>query len=446
MTATKPTKAKAKPSPPRKRAKKPTAAANTEKTIATGYAPRPHQADLHNQLQRFNVLVTHRRFGKTVFAVNELIDRALRCDLARPRYGYIAPFSVQAKTVAWDYLKAWTAMLPQVKARETDLAVDLPNGARISLYGADNPDRLRGLYFDGVILDEYGDMPPRLWGEIIRPALADREGFAVFIGTPRGKNHFYDLYEQAGGEPDWYRAILPASKTGILAAAELLAAQKVMSADQYAQEFECSFAAAVSGAYFAEILRAIEGKGQIGQVPYDPILPVETWWDLGIGDATAIWFAQRAGREIRLIDYYEASNEGLPHYARVLQHLPYVYSRHLAPHDIGVRELGSGKTRLEIADSLGVRFDIAPRLTIEDGIEAMRAMLPQCWFDSEKCRRGLTALAAYRKDYDEAMKNWRSHPRHDWSSHACDALRMGAVARPPAAHSGSLIYPKNGIV
>ena len=337
-------------------------------------------------------------------------------------------------------------MLPGVKARESDLAVDLPGGARISLYGADNPDRLRGLYFDGIVLDEYGDMPPRLWGEIIRPALADRQGFAVFIGTPRGKNHFYELYEQAKKEDDWFCARLPASVTGILSATELAAAQNVMSRDQYAQEFECSFAAAISGAYFAEILQEIEGKGQITRVAYDPILPVETWWDLGIGDATAIWFAQRVGREIRLIDYYEASNEGLPHYARMLQHLPYVYNRHLAPHDIAVRELGSGKTRLEIALSLGVRFDIAPRLAIEDGIEAMRAMLPLCWFDAEKCQRGLAALAAYRKDYDEALKNWRSQPRHDWSSHASDAFRMGAVARPPAAPSGVLAYPKNGVV
>ncbi|MDI9409843.1 MAG: hypothetical protein QM523_11460, partial [Candidatus Pacebacteria bacterium] len=218
--------------------------------IGTGYEPRSFQAELHQSLARFSVLVAHRRFGKTVFAVNELIDRALTCPLERPRFAYIAPLAVQAKTIVWDYLKAYTAAIPQISWHESELRVDLPNGARISLYGADNPDRLRGLYFDGVVLDEYGDMPPRLWSEIIRPALADRLGFAVFIGTPKGRNQFYELYQRAQTLPDWFAATLPVSVTKILPESELAAARQAMSSDQYAQEFECAFTAAVQGAYY----------------------------------------------------------------------------------------------------------------------------------------------------------------------------------------------------
>ncbi|MCX8501761.1 MAG: hypothetical protein ORO03_08740 [Alphaproteobacteria bacterium] len=414
--------------------------------IATGYQPRPFQAELHENLARFNVLVAHRRFGKTVFAVNELIDRALRCPLPRPRLAYIAPLAVQAKTIVWDYLKAYTAAIPRVTSHESELRVDLPNGARISLYGADNPDRLRGLYFDGVVLDEYGDMPPRLWSEIIRPALADRLGGAIFIGTPKGRNQFYDLYQQAQTLPDWHAASLPVSVTRAIAETELEAARQAMSHDQYLQEFECAFTAAVQGSYYGALLQTAEQENRLTAVPWEPNLPVETWWDIGIGDATAIWFVQRSHREVRLIDYYEASGEGLPHYCRVIQSRGLVYGRHLAPHDIAVRELSSGVTRIETARQLGIEFEIAPRLSIEEGIEAVRILLPRCWFDATKCAVGIESLRNYRKDFDDRLKIWREKPRHDWTSHAADAFRMGAIARPPGRWSERLNYRPNGVV
>jgi hypothetical protein len=272
--------------------------------VATGHVPRPQQKLLHAAPGRFKVLVTHRRFGKTVFAVNELISGARRCALPQPHFAYLAPFHVQAKDVAWSYLKHYTAKIPDVTVSESELWVELPpriehgadaGGARIRLYGADNADRLRGLYFDGVVLDEYAQMHPRVWSEVVRPALADRSGWALFIGTPMGRNGFCELFEgardgfaHADGErrrdPDWAGFMFKASETGIIPRPELEAAQRTMSPDQYAQEFECSFDAAIPGAYYAQVLGEAEQLGRIRPIAYEPALPVHTGWDLGIGD------------------------------------------------------------------------------------------------------------------------------------------------------------------
>ncbi len=267
------------------------------------YAPRPHQARLHAGLKRFNVLVAHRRFGKTVFCINELIAKAAANTRPEPRYAYVAPLLTQAKDVAWEYLKRYTAPIPGAAAHESELRVDLPGGGRIRLYGADNADRLRGLYFDGVVLDEYALMHPRIWPEVIRPALTDRGGWAIFIGTPMGRNQFSALYQAAQYQPDWLAVRFRASETAVIPAAELETARRSMSEEQFAQEFECSFDAAVPGAYFARHIKSAERNGRICRVPWDPRLPVHTAWDLGIDDATTIWFCQQAGPEIRLIDY-----------------------------------------------------------------------------------------------------------------------------------------------
>ena len=396
------------------------------------YAPRPLQERLHGSLKRFNVLVAHRRFGKTVFAINELIARAAECERETPRYAYIAPFFNQAKDVAWEYLKRYTAAIPRVAINESELRADLPGGARIRLYGADNPDRLRGLYLDGVVLDEYAQMHPRVWPEVIRPALADREGWAVFIGTPMGRNQFCELYEAAlrqaqGKNDDWLAARFPASATGVIPAAELAAARAAMSEDQYAQEFECSFAAAVLGSYYGKPLAQAEAEARIAAVPWEPRLPVHTAWDLGIGDSTAIWFCQQAGREVRLIDYYEASGVGLDHYAKLLREKPYVHGDHILPHDAEVRELGSGRSRVETLRSLGIEPRVLPSARIEDGIDAVRNLLPRCWFDAGRCARGLEALRQYRRDYDDRLKAFKARPLHDWTSNAADAFRYLAM-------------------
>ena len=392
-----------------------------------GFLARPHQYDMLDDPARFTVIVAHRRFGKTVFAIVRLVTAAMLNEKAVPRYAYVAPFCGQAKAVAWDYLKYYAGLFAGARFHESELRCDLPNGARISLYGADNPDSLRGLYLDGVVLDEYAQMDPRAWSEVIRPALADRKGWAVFIGTPVGRNAFWRLYERARTAPGWRAVLHRASETSVLPAAELVAAQAAMSEAEYAQEFECSFDAAIRGAYYGALIAAAEAEKRIGRVPHEPRLPVHTAWDLGVSDSTAIWFFQQARQEVRLIDYYEASGVGLDHYARMLQQRGYVYGDHLLPHDARVPDMGSGKTRVETLQGLGIRPRVLGGHRIEDGIDQVRLLLPRCWFDQEKCARGLEALRHYRSEWDPHRQDFRQRPRHDWSSHAADAFRYLAM-------------------
>jgi hypothetical protein len=399
--------------------------------VSTGYEPRPLQAELHRRLKRFSVLVCHRRFGKTVLAVNELIDRALRCTLERPRYAYIAPYRNQAKTISWDYLQAHLRPIPGVAFNQAELRADLPNGSRITIYGADNPDALRGIYLDGVVFDEFAQMPQRLWSEIIRPALADRRGWAVWIGTPMGRNAFFEIYEYARttNDPEWFAALYKASETDILDPVELASARREMADDdRFEQEFECSFVAAIIGSYYGPQMKAAEEEKRVCRIPVEPHVKVTTAWDLGIGDSTAIWFCQRVGKEIRLIDFYEASGVGLEHYAKVLQERGYVYGEHLLPHDVRVKELGTGVSRLDTLDKLGLRnVRVIPQLDPADGISAVRGLLPRCWFDTDKTKRGRDALAQYRREYDDKLKAFKIRPLHDWTSHASDAMRYLAV-------------------
>lgn len=398
--------------------------------VETGYVARPQFVPLHMRKERWGVAVAHRRAGKTVACINDLLDGTLRCTKPDPRFAYIAPLYTQAKDVAWGYVKRYGLTIPGAKENESELRLDLPGGRRMRLYGADNYDRLRGGYLDGVILDEYADMDPRAWSEVIRPMLADRQGWALFIGTPKGKNAFWDVWDRAGTEPNWFRTMLKASETGLLPQEELDDARRVMTPEQYEQEFECSFDAAIIGAYYGKEMSAAAER--ITRVPHDPAIEVETWWDLGIGDSTAVWFVQRVNSEIRFIDYIEASGEGLPFYAKALRERPYLYSRHVLPHDVEVRELGTGKSRKEMLAGLGMQnIVVAPKLPIDDGIQAVRMLLPRAWFDAEKCKQGIEALKQYRRDWDDKLKVFRSHPLHNWASHGADAARTGAVVDPP---------------
>lgn len=399
--------------------------AESEQRIVIPYEPRQLFLPFHNRKQRFSCEVVHRRGGKTVSRVNELIRGALTEHLPRPMFGYVAPYLKQAKAVAWDYVKHYCAPLVPHGAtfNEAELRADLPNGGRIRLFGADNPDAMRGLYFDGVVLDEYADQDPRIW-PVIRPALSDRLGWADFIGTPKGHNDFYDTYQRALANPDeWYSAIHKASETGLIPEAELQAARRSMTEDQYAQEYECSFEAAIQGAYYGKEMAEAEREKRICRVPYDKATDVITAWDLGIGDATAIWFCQQVGQEYHLIDYVENSGVGLDWYAGELKSRPYVYASHLLPHDVEAKELGTGKSRKEVLEQLGIKVTVAPKLRVEDGISAVRLVLNRCWFDADKCRRGIEALKQYRTEFDEQRKVFRDKPLHDWTSHGADAMR-----------------------
>ena len=339
------------------------------KHVSTGYKPRALQLLLHQRFKRFNVLVCHRRFGKTVLVLNEKIDRGLRCPLKNPQYAYIAPTYGQAKRVAWDYLKEFTKNIPGVIVNEAELRVDIPRPAmgdrvRFQLLGAENPGSIRGMYLDGAVLDEMGEMNGEIWGQVVRPALSDRLGWCIFIGTPKGRNLFYNLYIFAktgkmpdeGGEAsvkdDWYAAMYKASETGIIPKSELEAARQTMTEDEYNQEYECDFQAALVGAYYGKEIKELEDTGKITSVPYEKVLGVETFWDLGISDATSIWFVQKYGREYRVIDYMEESNRDLHYFAKELKNKPYIYDMHTFPHDIEVRDFISGRTRKEVAEEL----------------------------------------------------------------------------------------------
>lgn len=393
--------------------------------ITIPYKPREWANKLHDSEARWKVCVLHRRAGKTVAALNHLQRDALK--KPKTKYAYIAPTYKQAKMIAWDMIKEYSQVIPGVKYNESELRVDYPNGSRIQLLGADNPDSLRGLALWGVVFDEYSQQPSSIFPEIVRPALADNKGYAIWIGTPKGHNSFYELYEHGKKTDNWYSLLLTVDDTGVIDEHELDDARQIMSADEFQQEWYCSFEAAIRGAYYSEQLEKARKENRITTVPYEESLPVNTYWDLGVGDATSIIFAQFVGTEKRIIDYYESSGEGLAHYAKVLQDKGYIYGDHYAPHDIQVKELGTGLTRLEQAQSLGINFQITPNIKVDDGINAARAIFNTCWFDKDKTQALVEALSQYHKEWDEKRGVFRSYPHHDWSSHAADAFRYFAV-------------------
>lgn len=393
------------------------------------YTPRAYFGPYHARdlrKKRWACIVAHRRAGKTVATVFDLLTCALGTQKKDARYAYIAPYYAQAKAIAWDYLKRYAQPVAS-KILESELSVELHNGSRVRLFGADNPDALRGIYLDGVVLDEYGDQRPTVWGEIIRPLLADRQGWATFIGTPKGKNHFYEIREQARNSEDWMYLELRASQTKVLAEAELKDAARTMTDAQYRQEFECDFSVPALGAIYAKEYQKAKDEGRFCRLPYDPQLPVSTHWDLGIGDSTAIWFSQRLRSEVRLIDYYEANAMPLDHYVGVLKGKPYVYEYDWLPHDAQARELTSGKSAQEVLAALGRKVKITPKLSLEDGINAARMVFPRCWFDESKTGRGLECLQNYRRELNEKIGEFRATPVHDWASHGADAFRYMAV-------------------
>ena len=425
--------------------------------LISPYVPREQFLSFHKRRERWSAIVAHRRAGKTIACINELIIGATKCRLKNPRFAYFAPHLNQAKDIAWTYLKEHTSFIPYRWVRENELWIQLPGGARIRLYGADNPDRLRGLSLDGVVLDEYGDMDPEIWTKVIRPMLSDeRRGWACFIGTPKGKNHFHKLWTDTEGDPDWFRLELKASETRLLDARELADARKMMSDDEYAQEYECSFDAAVRGAYYAKAIIALEQADppQITSVPHDPRLAVHTAWDLGIADSTVIWFLQVCGRETRVIDVLKGEGVGLEWYANEVKGRPalhgrdgsqWVWGNHYLPHDAEVRELGTGKSRVEVLTGYGIGTTICEKHDVEEGIQAVRGLLPTCWFDKERCKAGLEALRMYRREWDGKAQEFRLRPRHDWTSHYADAFRYFAMGhrelpaawrRPPRRNTG----------
>lgn len=419
--------------------------------IEIDYRPREAFKPYHASDKRFSLTVAHRRAGKTVARINKLIKAAVTCEKPNPRFGYLAPYYIQAKDIAWSYLKEYCAPILAMGGRvnESELSVTFAhNNATIRLYGAENAERLRGLYFDGIAGDEAQDISPSVLTAIIMPALSDRQGWLDLSGTPKGwGNLLGQSFKQSQNNPEWFCQVLKASQTGIIPSEELNRLRSMMPENEYEQEFECSFDAAITGAYYAGELRKAEAEGRITSVPHDPMLKTYTAWDLGISDSMTIWFWQMVGKEIRVIDYYEASGFGLDHYAKVLQERGYLYEKHFAPHDIQVRELSSGKSRLEIARGLGINFTPLENLPIADGINAARMTLPRCWFDKNKTAVGVDAIRQYREKIDE-KRQISFGPLHDWTSHAADAFRYLAVSLNKAQESswGDIKYSHKFIV
>ena len=424
--------------------------------IVIPYKPREHQKAVHKNLKRFNVLLCHRRWGKTVLVCNELIKQAMTNPMPMPRYYYIAPTYSMAKRTAWDYIKEYTSVITGTQYHETELRCDLPNGARIQLLGCERPNSLRGLAIDMCCMDEVAQFPPRMWTEVIRPALADRyelgqkynfmSGRMIAIGTPQGHNAFFDLYDFATHNEDWYAEKFKASETGIISELELNEAKALMPEEVYEAEFECSFDSAAIGSIYAKGLNKAEEEKRITKVPYETGIKVNTYWDLGMADKTAIWFVQQKGSAFHIIDYYEDSGESLEYYTTVLDEKKYIYDTHYLPHDANVRELGTGVSRVETAQSLGMRTSIVPKLSVEDGINAVRMVLSRCWFDHEKTKHGLDALRQYRWASNERGE-LKNKTVHDWTSHASDAFRYFAVGNNQSSEwTTKLKYNNAGII
>lgn len=407
-----------------------------EKLIHTGYYPRKHQEWLHQNLRRFNVITCHRRFGKTVLAINEIIDQAARNMKRNPRYAYIAPTYGQAERVAWQILKDAVSKMPNADINEAKLRVEIQreqDKIQIFLLGSENPGSIRGIYLDGCVIDEYAECDPIIWEQVIRPALSDRRGWAVFIGTPKGTNHFQKIYLDAcrlmqEKNSDWFAAMFKASETHVVAESELKAAKETMPDASYRQEFECDFTAAIVGAYYGDVIKAMEDSGRILNFTLEPGYAVDTGWDLGMDDSTAIWFCQQVGREIRMVDYMEVNGKGLPDIVKLLRERGYNYRDHYLPHDISVRELSlsGGKTRLDTLKNLKLGNEnlvVVPKSKRkEDDIEAVRNFLPKVLIESLRCELGLAALKAYERIYDSKEAIFRAKPRHNWASHSADAM------------------------
>ncbi len=406
-----------------------------EITLPNEWQARPHQRNFFRYMEgggKRYVGVWHRRAGKDTAAVNWAAMAAMR---RVGTYWHMLPTLRQARLAIWDGIgKDGRRLIDQAfpqplraAIRNDEMKIQLANGSVWQLCGSDNYNSLVGSNPVGVVFSEWSLTDPRAW-DFVRPILAENGGWAIFIYTPRGRNHGHTQLEVARANPSWMHEVLTVDDTKLLSAADINEERKSgMSEDLIQQEYYCSFEAPNRGSYYGRLIEEARKDGRITRVPYDPQLGVHTWWDLGVNDPTAIWFTQSSAFEHRVIDYYEGSGEGMAHYARVLADKPYAYAGHHFPHDVQVRELGSGKSRVETLREMGIEAQLVPNLPLEDGIEALRGLLPLCWFDEEKCRVGLDALVSYHRKYDEERKCFGPKPEHDWSSNGADAARYFAV-------------------
>ena len=406
---------------------------------------------------RYFLQIWHRRSGKDKTDIADCVPRRLIQDPCLVKVVY--PTLVMGRENLWDGIggdgfKYRDHIPPGLRVgtpNETTMKMQVQtknfaNDGTTSIFqigGSDRPDSLRGGNPKMMVFSEWSEQDPYAW-DVVEPILKENDGIAIFNMTPKGDNHARGLYEYAKNNPLWFVQILTAEQTGIWTLQQLddirddiikrFSANGRSEAEANAyfeQEYLCSFESPVVGSYFGEGIRTAEKEGRIGKVPWHEDTPVHTFWDLGMDDSMTIWFMQQYGLGYRFIDYYENSGEGFTHYAKVLQDKGYIYGKHYAPHDIAVRELGTGHSRLETAYKLGIKFETGPMLGVEDGINAARAVLRRCSFDADKCHCGINCLKNYRKDWDEKNKVFKTKPKHDWASHGADAFRNFAVGFVP---------------
>jgi phage terminase large subunit len=414
-------------------------------------------------------LLWHRRSGKDELSLRWMFEAAKK----RPgNYWYLLPVQLQARKAIWHAIdphkgkRRIDLAFPESERSKTldnEMLIQFKNRSTVQILGSDNFNALVGSPPVGIVLSEWALSDPQAWS-YLAPALEENKGWAIFNGTPRGPNHAKTLYEYADANPVWFCERLTADQTGVFTKDQLdkirLESIGLYGEDHgaaiFEQEYMCSFEAAVFGTYYGGEMAAAERQGRITDVPYDQSVRVTTAWDLGIGDSTAIWFAQICGKEVHVIDYYQASGQALSHYAKVIADKNYRYAEHILPHDVMARELGTGTTRLDVLEKLGLRsgfhgaIEICPAQQDEEGINAARMLLPRCWFDAKKCRKGIEALKLYRCEWDESLRTFKRKALHDWTSHASDAfaylaLMVGSL-NPKAGFSGKLNYRRVAII
>lgn len=387
-------------------------------------------------------IVWHRRGGKDLTSINICAFKAFQ---RVGTYWHVLPTYKQGKQIVWEgltgdgtpFLNSFPPSLVTRK-RDVEMQLDLINGSKYRVVGSDNIDSLVGTNPVGVVFSEYSIQDPHAW-EYIRPILAENGGWAMFIFTPRGKNHGYKLHEMAKKNPNWFSSTLAVSDTGAVSEETIQEERAAgMPEELIQQEFYCSFNAPLVGAYYSTQMTNAERENRITKVPWEPLLPVHTFWDIGVSDQTTIWFMQEYGMEYRMIDYYSNSGEGLAFYKRILQDKPYVYGTHYGPHDLKVREFTTAESRFNAARKLGITFKIVQKHEVADGIEAVRNVLPKVWFDDEKCGPGIESLKSYRKEWNDTTKTYASTPLHDWASHAADAFRLFAWRSKDSVRQGKV--------
>lgn len=413
--------------------------------LPNNWQPRRYQRRFWTAMERGckrAIPIWHRRAGKDDVVLHWTATAGHE---RKGVYWHMLPQANQARKAVWDAINPHTglkrideAFPPQLRSstRSQDMAIELKCGSMWQLVGSDNFNSLVGSPPIGIVFSEWALADPAAWA-YLSPILEENGGWAVFITTPRGKNHAYRMLKNAQANPDeWFSEVLTIEDTGIVTPERYEAIRKdrvaefgeVFGEAMCEQEYRCSFDAAVLGAYFSKEMADAERDGRICDLLADPEQPVHTAWDLGVDDSTAIWFFQVLAGGLHVIDYYESSGVGAQHYVDVLKERAYPYGRHFMPHDAKVKEWGTGRTRVETLQSLKLTPELIPDHSFADGIQAARVTIPRCRFDAERCERGLDALRSYHAKYDEEARTLAKIAVHDWSSHGADAFRYLAMA------------------